>query len=74
MTAPSTERRLFPCFIAVDDVPPLVIGNAGLLEAKIRLLLKFAPAVDLVTDLRPAAPERRPTRARCYRGILSDGA
>jgi len=54
MTPSITDRRLFPCFIAVDDVPPLVIGNAGLLEAKIRLLLKFAPTVDLVTDLRPA--------------------
>jgi uroporphyrin-III C-methyltransferase/precorrin-2 dehydrogenase/sirohydrochlorin ferrochelatase len=55
MKTPAERRRLFPCFIAVDDVPPLVIGNAASLEAKIRLLLKFAPRVDLVTDLRPAA-------------------
>jgi siroheme synthase-like protein len=69
MTAPSTERRLFPCFIAVDDVPPLVIGNAGLLEAKIRLLLKFAPAVDLVTDLRPAARLSSDRRVRAVTGV-----
>jgi hypothetical protein len=51
---PNEKRQLFPCFIAVDEVPPLVIGNVALLEAKIRLLLKFAPLVDLITDLRPA--------------------
>jgi uroporphyrin-III C-methyltransferase/precorrin-2 dehydrogenase/sirohydrochlorin ferrochelatase len=52
---PNEKRQLFPCFIAVDEVPPLVIGNVALLEAKIRLLLKFAPLVDLITDLRPAS-------------------
>lgn len=54
---PEGPRRpgLFPCFLTVDAVPPLVIGNAAILEAKIRLLLKFAPCVDLVTDLRPVS-------------------
>ena len=47
-------RHLFPTFIAVDETPPLVIGNAPQLEAKIRLLCKFAPLVEVVTDLRPA--------------------
>ena len=53
MTARQTRPGLFPCFLTVDSVPPLVIGNAAVLEAKIRLLLKFAPNVDLVTDMRP---------------------
>ncbi len=55
MTAGRTRPGLFPCFLTVDSVPPLVIGNAAVLEAKIRLLLKFAPIVDLVTDMRPVS-------------------
>ena len=55
MTARRTRPGLFPCFLTVDSVPPLVIGNAAVLEAKIRLLLKFAPIVDLVTDMRPVS-------------------
>jgi uroporphyrin-III C-methyltransferase/precorrin-2 dehydrogenase/sirohydrochlorin ferrochelatase len=55
MTARRTRPGLFPCFLTVDAVPPLVIGNAAVLEAKIRLLLKFAPNVDLVTDMRPVS-------------------
>ena len=55
MTARRTRPGLFPCFLTVDSVPPLVIGNAAILEAKIRLLLKFAPIVDLVTDMRPVS-------------------
>ena len=70
MKTPNQRRRLFPCFIAVDEVPPLVIGNAAALEAKIRLLLKFAPLVDLVTDLRPAARLGRDDRIR----VLDDVA
>jgi siroheme synthase-like protein len=55
MTARRTRPGLFPCFLTVDAVPPLVIGNAAVLQAKIRLLLKFAPNVDLVTDMRPVS-------------------
>ena len=55
MTRSMKARRLFPCFIAVDEVPPLVIGDADLLQPKIRLLLKFAPTIDLVTDAPLAA-------------------
>jgi uroporphyrin-III C-methyltransferase/precorrin-2 dehydrogenase/sirohydrochlorin ferrochelatase len=55
MTARRMRPGLFPCFLTVDSVPPLVIGNAAILEAKIRLLLKFAPIVDLVTDMRPVS-------------------
>ena len=55
MTAGRTRPGLFRCFLTVDSVPPLVIGNAAILEAKIRLLLKFAPIVDLVTDMRPVS-------------------
>ncbi|MGB2122231.1 MAG: hypothetical protein ACPH26_03005 [Candidatus Puniceispirillaceae bacterium] len=62
MTRSMKARRLFPCFIAVDEVPPLVIGDADLLQPKIRLLLKFAPTIDLVTDaplaLAPPAMQR----------------
>ncbi|MGB1872869.1 MAG: hypothetical protein ACPHQ8_09600 [Candidatus Puniceispirillaceae bacterium] len=33
MTRSMKARRLFPCFIAVDEVPPLVIGDADLADA-----------------------------------------
>ena len=57
-------RHLFPAFIAVDETPPLVIGNAPQLEAKIRLLCKFAPLVEVVTDLLPAENLGRHASAR----------
>ena len=69
MTTPIKERRLFPCFICVDEAPPLVIGNARVLDAKIRLLLKFAPTVDLVTDLQPAARLSSDERVNAVAGI-----
>ena len=40
----------FPIFIDIATVPPLVIGTGPAITAKIRLLRKFAPVVDLVTD------------------------
>lgn len=40
----------FPIFVDLETVPPLVIGTAENLVAKIRLLLKFAPVVDVITD------------------------
>ena len=64
-----TTRRLFPAFIAVDEVPPLVIGNAALLESKIRLLCKFAPLVEVVTDLRPTSHLGRQEGARFLAGV-----
>ena len=64
-----TTRPLFPVFIAVDEVPPLVIGNAALLEAKVRLLCKFAPLVDVVTDLRPTSRLGRHEGARFLAGV-----
>lgn len=64
MSGDPKTRRLFPCFVAVDGVPPLVIGNAAMLEAKIRLLCKFAPLVEVVTDLRPAERLGRHVGAR----------
>jgi hypothetical protein len=69
MKTPNERRQLFPCFIAVDEVPPLVIGNVALLEAKIRLLLKFAPLVDLVTDLRLASRLASDDRIRVFEGV-----
>ena len=69
MKTSNERRKLFPCFIAVDEVPPLVIGNVALLEAKIRLLLKFAPLVDLVTDLRPASRLGSDDRIRVFEDV-----
>ena len=43
-------KKPFPIFVDLESVPPLVIGNAVCLEAKIRLLLKFAPLVELIVD------------------------
>lgn len=62
-------RHLFPAFIAVDGTPPLVIGNAPQLDAKIRLLCKFAPLVEVVTDLRPAENLGRHAGARYLAGV-----
>ena len=67
-------RRLFPAFIAVDETPPLVIGNAPQLDAKIRLLCKFAPLVEVVTDLRPAAGLGRHAGVRYLAGVSCDQA
>ena len=44
-------KKPFPIFVDLETTPPLVIGNDHGLDAKIRLLLKFAPVVDLITDL-----------------------
>ena len=65
---------LFPCFLTVDAVPPLVIGNAVILEAKIRLLLKFAPCVDLVTDLRPVSRLGADRRVRVLEDVPCGGS
>lgn len=73
---PEGPRRLglFPCFLTVDAAPPLVIGNAAILEAKIRLLLKFAPCVDLVTDLRPASRLGADRRVRVLEDVPCGGS
>ena len=73
---PERPKRpgLFPCFLTVDAVPPLVIGNAAILEAKIRLLLKFAPRVDLVTDLRPVSRLGADKRVRVLEDVPCGGA
>lgn len=73
---PEGPRRpgLFPCFLTVDAVPTLVIGNAAILEAKIRLLLKFAPCVDLVTDLRPASRLGADRRVRVLEDVPCGGS
>ena len=42
--------RHFPIFIDIARMPPLVVGASASVEAKI-LLRKFAPVVDLVTDV-----------------------
>jgi len=39
----------FPIFVDVQTTPPLVIGDRDLLASKIRLLLKIARVVDVVT-------------------------
>ena len=43
-------NRPFPIFVDLATVPPLVIGNADILAAKLRLVLKFAPLAELITD------------------------
>lgn len=43
-------KKPFPLFIDMEVTPPLVIGNANILLAKVRLLLKFAPVVEVITD------------------------
>lgn len=40
----------FPIFVNLGAVPPLIIGDAPSLIHKIRLLLKFAPVVEVITD------------------------
>lgn len=39
----------FPIFVDVQAAPPLVIGDYDVLASKIRLLLKVAPLVDVIT-------------------------
>ena len=51
-----------------------MIGNVALLEAKIRLLLKFAPLVDLVTDLRLASRLASDDRIRVFEGVACQQA
>lgn len=43
-------KKPFPLFVDLEATPPLVIGNADILLAKVRLLLKFAPVVEVITD------------------------
>ena len=43
-------KKPFPLFIDMEVTPPLVIGNANILLAKVRLLLKFGPVVEVITD------------------------
>ena len=45
----------FPIFVDVRTAPPLVIGDSDVLTPKIRLLLKVAPVVDVVSTSPSAA-------------------
>ena len=45
--------QYFPIFVNLGGVPPLVIGDAPELVAKIGLLLKFAPAFYLEQRVAP---------------------
>jgi uroporphyrin-III C-methyltransferase/precorrin-2 dehydrogenase/sirohydrochlorin ferrochelatase len=40
--------RYFPIFVDLHAVPPLIIGDAPVLAAKLRLLLKAAPVVEVM--------------------------
>ena len=62
--------QYFPIFVYLGGVPPLVIGDAPELVAKIRLLLKFAPMVDLVLPRTASLPHQFGDRVRCE--ILDD--
>ena len=52
-------NRQFPLFVNMHPVPPLVIGTAPVLLAKIRLLGRFAESIDLVADGPNLAAEFR---------------
>ena len=43
-------KKPLPLFIDMEVTPPLVIGLANIVLAKVRLLLKFAPVVEVITD------------------------
>ena len=62
--------QYFPIFVNLGGVPPLVIGDAPELVAKIGLLLKFAPVVDLVLPQTGRLPHQFGDRVRCE--ILDD--
>lgn len=42
--------RTFPIFVTLDRKPPLVVGGGELAAVKTRLLLKYAPVVDVAAD------------------------
>ena len=42
--------RVFPIFVSFDGKPPLVTGGGELAAAKVRLLLKRAPSVDVAAE------------------------
>ena len=44
--------RHFPIFIDLGGTPPLVVGAQPALSAKLRLLIGFAPRVELLTGLQ----------------------
>ena len=48
----------FPIFVDVASRPPLVVGGAELATAKVRLLTKRAPRVDVLTDSPGPAMQR----------------
>lgn len=49
--------RSFPVFLNFDRKPPLVVGCGELAAAKVRLLLKRAPTVDIAADAEALVPE-----------------
>jgi uroporphyrin-III C-methyltransferase / precorrin-2 dehydrogenase / sirohydrochlorin ferrochelatase len=49
--------RSFPVFLNFDRKPPLVVGSGVLAAAKVRLLLKRAPRVDVAAPAEALVPE-----------------
>ena len=43
-------KKPFPLFIDMEVTPSLMIGNANIPLAKVRLLFIFAPMVEVITD------------------------
>ena len=43
-------KKPFPLFIDMEVTPSLVIGNANIPLAKVRLLFIVAPMVEVITD------------------------
>ena len=55
--------RSFPVFLNFDRKPPLVVGSGALAAAKVRLLLKRAPRVDVAATAEALVPELAALRA-----------
>jgi len=63
--------RHFPLFIDIASVPPLVVGAGVSIEAKIRLLRKFAPLVERVSDRAHLQAEIPLQGVRAVAGVTS---
>ena len=62
-------KKPFPIFVDLETAVPLVIGNDQILHAKIRLLLKFSPLIEVISDLGNAAFAAFGTKVRHLHGV-----
>ena len=66
--------QCFPIFMDLGSAAPLVVGADHGLAAKIRLLARFAPVVDLVTGMDLTPGELRHPQMRHITGIALQSA